>query len=235
MSQAHRAPPPNLCKRKLLQEMSVIMIWKKTKTPVAFILLLFFTAASLALAQSTTAEEHVPGRLLAKRIDSASETTVTQILGAAGAKVHHKIDGTGVLVLDVPDRALDTMAGVLSSTGLFSFVERDFIAHAAATPNDPDFASQWHLAKIQATNAWSLTEGLASVPIAIIDSGADPNQPDLKPKLLAGWNFLTGTSHTSDTGCNTGHGTAVSGAAAAATNNLPCVPRPCLHHPITPA
>jgi hypothetical protein len=55
--------------------------------------------------------------------------------------------------------------------------------------NDPDFASQWHLAKIQATNAWSLTEGLASVPIAIIDSGADSNQPDLKPKLLAGWTF----------------------------------------------
>ena len=95
------------------------MIWKKTKTPAACILLFFFTTASLALAQSATAEEHVPGRLLAKRVDSASETTVTHILAAAGAKVHHKIDGTGVLVLDVPDRALDAMAGVLSSTGLF--------------------------------------------------------------------------------------------------------------------
>jgi hypothetical protein len=210
------------------------MIWKTTKTPVVSILLFFFTAASLALAQTSPAEEHVPGRLLAKRADSASETTVTQILGAAGAKVHHKIDGIDVLVLDVPDRALDAMAGVLSSTGLFSFVERDFIAHAAATPNDPDFASQWHLAKIQATNAWSLTEGLPSVPIAIIDSGADPYQPDLKPKLLAGWSFLTGSSNTSDTGCNTGHGTAVSGAAAAATNNLTGVAGVGWSNPIMP-
>jgi hypothetical protein len=62
------------------------MIWKTTKTPVAPIVLFFFIAASLALAQSTTAEEHVPGRLLAKRVDSASETTITQILGAAGPR-----------------------------------------------------------------------------------------------------------------------------------------------------
>jgi hypothetical protein len=58
------------------------------------------------------------------------------------------------------------------------------------------------------------------VPIAIIDSGADPTHPDLAPKLLSGWNFLTGTSNTADTGANGGHGTAVSGAAAAATDNF---------------
>ena len=194
------------------------MIWKTTKTPFAAAFL-FLMGATSALAQAAV-EEHVPGRLLVKPADGSSETTVTQIVAAAGAKVHHKINGVNVLVLEVPDQALDAMARVLSKTGLFSFVERDFIAHAATTPNDPDFTSQWHLAKIQAANAWSLSEGSASVPIAIIDSGADPSHPDLKPKLISGWNFLTGTSNTSDTGCNTGHGTAVSGAAAAATNNL---------------
>jgi thermitase len=194
------------------------MIWNTTKTPFAAAFL-FFMGAMSAVAQAAV-EEHVPGRLLVKPADEASETTVTQIVAVAGAKVHHKINGVNVLVLDVPDQALDAMAGMLLKTGLFSFVERDFIAHAAATPNDPDFTSQWHLAKIQAANAWSLSEGSASIPIAIIDSGADLSHPDLKPKLIPGWNFLTKTSNTSDTGCNTGHGTAVSGAAGAATNNL---------------
>jgi len=194
------------------------MIWKTKKTPFAAAFL-FFMGAMSAFAQAAV-EEHVPGRLLVKPADAASETTVSQIVAVAGAKVHHKINGVNVLVLDVPDKALDAMTRMLSKTGLFSFVERDFIAHATATPNDPDFTSQWHLAKIQAANAWSLSEGSASIPIAIIDSGADASQPDLKPKLVPGWNFLTLTSNTSDTGCNTGHGTAVSGAAAAATNNL---------------
>ena len=134
--------------------------------------------------------------------------------------MHHKIDGINVSVVELPEPAIEHAMDALMKSGGFSFIERDFIAHTSATPNDPDFASQWHLAKIQAITAWGLTEGSASVPIAIIDSGADANQPDLKPKLLPGWSFLTGTSNTSDTGCNTGHGTAVSGAAAAATNNL---------------
>jgi thermitase len=100
-------------------------------------------------------------------------------------------------------------------------VERDYIAHVeSTTPNDPNFPSQWHLNKLQAPDAWSITLGSAGVPIAIIDSGADSSQPDLAPKLIPGWNFLTGTANTADTGCNTGHGTAVSGAAGAATNNL---------------
>src|SRR4029077_17245238 len=72
----------------------------------------------------------------------------------------------------------------------------------------------------QAANAWSITTGSANIPIAVIDSGADPSLPDLAPQLLPGWNFLTGTANTSDTGCNAGHGTAVSGAAAADSNNL---------------
>jgi len=157
---------------------------------------------------------------LVQPVDHAPQWVIDRLLGLFGGKVHHKIDQIKVSVVELPEPAIEHAIDALMKSGGFSFIERDFIAHTSATPNDPDFASQWHLAKIQATNAWSLTQGSASVPIAIIDSGADSSQPDLKPKLLAGWNFLTGNSNTSDTGCNTGHGTAVSGAAAAATNNL---------------
>ena len=167
------------------------------------------------------ADEHVPGRLLAQRAAAASDTEVGQLVTLFGAKVHHKIDAIGVLVLDVPEPALDAVTQALMRSGRFTFVERDFLAHTETiTPNDPEFPSQWHLTTIQAPNAWTINKGSASMPIAIIDSGADPTQPDLAPKLIAGWNFLTGTANTADTGCNTGHGTAVAGAAAAATNNL---------------
>jgi subtilisin family serine protease len=180
---------------------------------------ILFAVAGAALAQPPVSK-HVPGRLLVQVVDDAPQSAVDKVLAKSGGKVHHKIERINVLVVELPEPALDRVQESLSKTGMFTFVERDFEAHPMTTPNDPDFVSEWHLAKIQAPGAWSLTVGSSSVPIAIIDSGADSTHPDLKPKLLSGWNFLTGTSNTSDTGCSGGHGTAVSGAAAAATNNL---------------
>jgi len=179
------------------------------------ILIVVLAAVCGAWAQKP-AEEHVPGRLLVQNAAGASDAAVQQAIAFHGAKVHHKIDQIRVSVLEVPEPALDAVTQALQRTGLFTFVERDHVAHGAATPNDPDFPSQWHLGKIQAASAWGITTGSASVPIAIIDSGVDPTHPDLQPKLLAGWSFLTGTANTADV---LGHGTAVAGAAAAATNN----------------
>lgn len=56
------------------------------------------------------------------------------------------------------------------------------ILHAmpvAATPNDPDFTSQWHRTKLQLESAWDLGTGSDSVIIAIIDTGVNYLHPDL--------------------------------------------------------
>ena len=58
-----------------------------------------------------------------------------------------------------------------------------------ASPNDTNFASQWHLqavqpAAINALGAWNLTTGLASVVVAVLDTGIRPEHPDLKNKLF---------------------------------------------------
>ena len=104
----------------------------------------------------------------------------------------------------------------LLRTGLFDYVEFDYYARTAAVPNDPSYGSQWHLPKIQAPQAWNLTTGVEAVPVAVIDSGADPLHPDLAGKLIPGWNFLLKAARTNDT---LGHGTAVAGSIASASNN----------------
>jgi subtilisin family serine protease/photosystem II stability/assembly factor-like uncharacterized protein len=53
------------------------------------------------------------------------------------------------------------------------------------TPNDPQFSSQWALAKIKATDAWDITKGDTSIVIAIVDNGTDWQHVDLKANI---WN-----------------------------------------------
>lgn len=50
-------------------------------------------------------------------------------------------------------------------------------------PNDPSFPSQYGLTRIQAPQAWDLTQGDTSVVIGIVDSGVEVNHPDLSPNI----------------------------------------------------
>jgi subtilisin family serine protease len=172
-------------------------------------------SATTAFAQGP-GSNHVLNRLLAQRRNGANANAVNQALGANGALAVGQISKINVLILQVPEQAADRVAAALQKSGQFTFIEKDFIARANATPNDPYFSSQWHLSQIAAPSAWDISTGLSSITVAVIDSGAQPDHPDLASKLVAGWNFLTGTSNTSDV---LSHGTGTAGTIAAASNN----------------
>ncbi len=120
------------------------------------------------------------------------------------------------------------------------WAEPDYIARPAApltlTPNDPDLAQQWALAKIGAPAAWDLSTGSPDVIIAFIDSGIDTAHEEFAGRLwvnddpagggdndsngyaddINGWNFVTKSANIAD---SSGHGTQVAGVAGAASNN----------------
>jgi len=83
-------------------------------------------------------------------------------------------------------------------------------------PNDPYYGSQWGLTRVRAPEAWALSTG-QGVLIAVLDTGTDYTHPDLSGKVRTdiAWNFV----NNNDARDNNGHGTHVSGIAAAATNN----------------
>jgi subtilisin family serine protease len=161
--------------------------------------------------------DHVPGRLLAglrKQVDQAS---LNRTLLAHRAVLRRTASRLGIATLDVPEAASEAALASLRATGLFEFVEPDYYGHTAADPNDPSYAAQWHLRRINTPLAWGLTTGSESVVVAVVDSGVYAAHPDLAGKLVPGWNFVKGNADTSDV---LGHGTSVAGAVAAATNNL---------------
>jgi subtilisin family serine protease len=108
-----------------------------------------------------------------------------------------------------------------------SYAEPDFTGRGALLPNDPSFGQQWNLyntgqeggqpgADIDAPMAWDITTGSDAIILAVIDSGADLDHPDLVGRLVPGYDFVNNDATPQD---DHGHGTHVAGIAAATANN----------------
>jgi thermitase len=92
--------------------------------------------------------------------------------------------------------------------------------HAAqvrtAVPNDPLWSRQWGVRAAGGTGLWTWGHGSRGTVVAVLDTGVDAAQPDLRGALVAGWNTLANDADTRD---DNGHGTLVTGIVAARGNN----------------
>jgi len=183
-------------------------------------LLLRAAAATLSLVSAATtaaSERHVPGRILVQFREDAPAEQVRTLVYRAGARFGGEVGATRIHLLRVPVGRERAAAAAFARRAEVVFAETDAIlAPQDVVPNDPWYVNEWHLKKIGCPTAWSTTKGSTGVVIAILDSGVDASHPDLADKIVAGWNAYNGNTDTRDV---TGHGTAVAGTAAAATNN----------------
>lgn len=83
-------------------------------------------------------------------------------------------------------------------------------------PNDAYLAYQWYLAKIGAYTAWNTTMGDSGVRVAVLDTGADLDHPDLVGRIVAQTDVVDNDGSAED---DNGHGTHVAGIIAATANN----------------
>ena len=195
------------------------------KSILSSLLLLFIASTAFA------GGPFVKGELLVQQTVKSTKAQVDKSIKDNGGEVLEELTQIRVKRIRVPEKNFDKVKAALSKNPNFVFVEENFIAQGMIVPNDPRFASQWHHTKIMTPSAWEMGVGSTVIPIAIIDSGVDPDHPDLMAKLMPGYNFVDNNSDTHDT---YGHGTAVAGSAAAASNNATGVAGISWNSPIMP-
>jgi subtilisin family serine protease len=145
--------------------------------------------------------QYVPGELIVKFHDSASQATVAAAHALAGGQTiksfttsvdrfHHLKLGKGVNVEDALAKYRHSPA--------VEYAEPNYIHQLSAIPNDTQFTSLWGLRNtgqnvngtvgtadvdIDAPEAWDITTGSSNVIIAVIDSGIAYDHPDLAANM----------------------------------------------------
>lgn len=95
------------------------------------------------------------------------------------------------------------------------FIEPDYVYHAYAIPNDPDYSKQWNFRSINIEPAWERTRG-KGITVAVIDTGISAVPDFSKTKFVDGYDFVNDQIEAKD---DNGHGTHVAGTIAQSTNN----------------
>ncbi|HEY5998170.1 MAG TPA: S8 family serine peptidase, partial [bacterium] len=185
-------------------------------------LIVKLTPAAMAAGRETG----VLGSLLAAHGVTASMPLLPAPAPAEADAARAEFDR--IFVLELPESAdMDAAVAAFGADPRVEYAEIDHILSSALVPRDPRYVEQWSLdnaglwgcamdADIDAPEAWRVTTGLPSRVIAVIDSGIDMDNPDLAAKIVPGYDFAYDDTDPAD---DIGHGTHVSGIAAALSNN----------------
>ncbi|OGR00900.1 MAG: hypothetical protein A2284_17645 [Deltaproteobacteria bacterium RIFOXYA12_FULL_61_11] len=137
-------------------------------------------------------DRFVPGEFIAKFKQGGEVGILRTLLADQGLEVVDTFDGIGAVHLRA-NGEVDTLStlSTLGLSGVFEYIEPNYILSIGATPNDPEFSQLFGLhnsgqtggkadADIDAPEAWGVTTGSRAVLVAIIDTGIDCTHPDLK-------------------------------------------------------
>lgn len=77
---------------------------------------------------------------------------------------------------DIP---LENVINGLYSIGVFEYAEPYYVPKTCYTPNDPGITFEYHLSKLDAFNAWNISQGDTNIVIGITDTGIEFTHADL--------------------------------------------------------
>jgi len=225
-------------------------VFRRAAVPALLALTGWLAAPAGAAEPPPSASAHVPGELIVRFSARAD--------GSRRASLRDSVDASAVRGLPLPggqllrlqsDTDVDTAIARLERAPDVLYAEPNVVRTGSATMNDPYFGYLWGLRNagqnvqgttgtagddIAAPTAWDLTTGSTTAPVAVIDSGAATDHPDLRGQTtvntrevagngidddrngyvddVSGWDFVGNDPVPDDAN---GHGTHVAGTIAA--------------------
>lgn len=167
--------------------------------------------------QSPTEVQYEPGRLTVTFKRGTSQVAIKRLFAAAGVTLDLAVPQIRAYLVSVdPSRRAQALAALRGSTAVSS-ASREIVSGATdVDPNDTDWPEQWGLRLVGFPRVWTQTRGSSRLIVAVVDTGVDPAQPDLRGALVPGYDFANSDADPRD---DHGHGTAVAGVIAARSDN----------------
>ncbi len=138
--------------------------------------------------------------------DAARMTRLSAAAGAPVGWVRRSADGADVLQLlaRLPIAQAEAVAAQIALDPDVEYAQPDYIRTAQLVPSDPCYASasvsacnngyQWDLfdpvGGINMPGAWAITTGAAGIRVAVLDTGALVNHPDLAGRYVGGYDMV---------------------------------------------
>lgn len=220
--------------------------WKRIALG-AIVAMITFALTDVAVAQAVAPNDaaFAPGEVLIRFKAGAREDQVLDSVRRGRldrVRRTFRLRRGGQSAMHLISTQLDVRAAVreLARHPAVEYVEPNYKVYPSATPNDPQFSSQWPLTKISATAAWDNTTGSSTVLVGVLDTGIDFNHPDLAANIwtnpgevagdgidndnngyvddVRGWDWWNGDNSVFDAG-EQAHGTHVAGTIGAVGNN----------------
>ncbi|MFA6597653.1 MAG: S8 family serine peptidase [Ignavibacteriaceae bacterium] len=89
-----------------------------------------------------------------------------------------------IIKISIPTKTDDTFwSNFKKKYPTVEYIQKQIIYKIDSVPNDSLISQQWALSKIDAFNAWNITEGSDSIIVGVIDTGIDYFHPDLVDNL----------------------------------------------------
>ncbi len=167
--------------------------------------LLVLHATPIAQRQAPPAVELVNGRealsgeVLVKFRDGSRTNALNAVRSLAGADAMRPVGRNGLQRLQSKSISAAALLQRLANHPDVLYAEPNYIVHAFAEPNEPNFPQLWGLrnigqavnsglpgvagADIHALSAWEISSGSTAQVVAVIDTGVDYTHPDLAANM----------------------------------------------------
>ena len=184
----------------------------------------------IMLSQKGT-ELVITNEFMVKFKDDTSETAIISLNQRYNAEIIYQRDSTGTYLMKVPwNSALTSLdvANVYFESGLVAFATPNWVERSSVNfivPSDEYFSQQWALDNnhLNASSAWDVysNDQKDEVVVAVLDTGVQPNHPDLIGRLVSGYDEVDDDNDpTPGNNIYDMHGTGVSGIIVSAMNQI---------------